>query len=55
MNSISECALNGIIAMRGCDTLRLRKHKFDLQKLFDKHVPISYKNDLLFNGGSCYL
>ena len=39
--------------MRGCDTLKLRKHKFDLHKLVDKHVQISLKNDLLFNGGSC--
>ena len=46
MNCISECVLNVLndsIALTGCDSRNLHKHKSALRQLVDKQVPLSDK------------
>ena len=47
--------LNGNIALTGCDTSKLRKHKYALWKLVDKHVLLSGKMRLIVQRGEFLL
>jgi hypothetical protein len=58
VNCISECVLNvlnGNIALTGCDSRKLRKHKLALRKLVDKQVSLQGKKRIIVQSGGFLL
>ena len=47
--------LNGKIALTGCDSRKLVKHKLALYKLVDKQIPLSCKKRLIVQHGILFL